>query len=83
MAYTRVPARSNGAASVHSPRSVATLIWPGVTPLGVIDPVRVFDLANRFRKISTIPPSRCRRRSASQSCRRPSGSVVLRVKAAR
>jgi transcriptional regulator GlxA family with amidase domain len=44
------------------PRSVAMLIYPGVTPLDVTGPLQVFDLANRLRKqklyeIITVAPT--------------------------
>lgn len=51
------------AASVDRPaRSVAMLIYPGVTPLDVTGPLQVFDLANRLRKqklydIVTVAPT--------------------------
>ena len=45
-----------------SARSVAMLIYPGVTPLDVTGPLQVFDLANRLRKqnlydIATVAPT--------------------------
>jgi transcriptional regulator GlxA family with amidase domain len=46
----------------RSVRSVAMLIYPGVTPLDVIGPLQVFDMANRLRKqqlydIVTVAPT--------------------------
>lgn len=45
-----------------SPRSVAMLIYPGVTPLDVTGPLQVFDMANRLSKrhlydIATVAPA--------------------------
>lgn len=47
---------------VRPARSVAMLIFPGVTPLDAIGPLQVFDLANRLRKqtlyeIVTVAPT--------------------------
>jgi transcriptional regulator GlxA family with amidase domain len=46
----------------RSVRSIAMLIYPGVTPLDVTGPLQVFDLANRLRKqhlydIVTVAPT--------------------------